>query len=312
MEFCGSLVAIVSPFDVKGRIDIQSLEKLVEWQIEQGTEGIVCCGATGEATSLRPAERWKILEVCLKVAAGRVPVLLGTGTPDTRETVRFTEKAQKIGAQGCLVVTPFYNRPSQRGSVLHYKEVAKVGIPIVAYHNPPRTQLRLQVETVAEIGLIKGIAALKDSSGDLDFIRKVRNATPLPILSGEDWLTFEILREGGVGTISTVANVIPGVWKKMIRFAREGNLEKAKLISDHFQPLCRALFLESNPQCVKFVLSLMGKCRQDLRLPLVPPLEQIQAELKEILLGLRLPRFLSEETKVPSLPSSKDTVQCRA
>jgi 4-hydroxy-tetrahydrodipicolinate synthase len=201
----------------------------------------------------------------------------------------LTERAQKLGADGCLIVTPFYNRPSQRGCVLHYREAAKVGIPVIAYHNPPRTQVRLTVETVAEIGAIPGVAGIKEASGDLEFIRNVRRVSPIPILSGEDHLTHETIREGGVGTISTIGNVIPRAWKEMIRLSLRGRFEEGKHISDRFLPLCKGLFLESNPQCVKYVLSLMGKCRETLRLPLVPPLMENQVELQRILLNLALP-----------------------
>lgn len=299
MGFCGSLVAIVTPFNSKGRLDTKALERLIEWQVGEGTDGIVCCGATGESTCLTPADRRKIIEICVNTSAKRIPIIAGTGTPDTKETVRFTEKAQQLGASGCLVVTPFYNRPTQRGCVLHYREVAKVGIPIIAYHNPPRTQVRLTIETLTEIGTIPGLVGVKEASGDIEFIRKLHEKSNLPILSGDDYLTHDVLSVGGVGTISTIGNIIPRVWKEMIRLSLRGRFAESKVISDRFLPLCKALFLESNPQCVKYVLHLMGKCGSNLRLPLVMPLVENQRELKKVLLNLSLPfRSLREEKRV--------------
>ena len=288
MEFRGSLVAIVTPFNARGQIDVRALERLVEWQIGEGTDGIICSGATGESTSLSLRERQKILEICLRVSGGKIPIIAGTGTPNTNETVLFTERALRGGASGCLVITPFYNKPTQRGCVLHYREVAKVGLPVIAYHNPGRTTVRLTVETLAEIGTITGVVGVKEASGDLEFIRAVKKVSSLPILAGEDWLTFETIKAGGVGAISTVGNIIPKAWREMIHFCLDGKWEEGKGISDRFEPLYRTIFSETNPQCVKYVLSLMGKCKPSLRLPLVEPLDETQTELKRTLKSLQL------------------------
>lgn len=289
MKFTGSLVAIASPFHADGSLDKRSLERLVEWHISEGTDGLVCSGATGESVCLSETDRLEILDICLQTAAGRIPIIAGTGTPDTRETVRLTERAQKAGAAGCLVITPFYNKPSPRGCVLHYREVAKVSLPIIVYHNPGRTQVRLTAETLAEIGAIEGVAALKDSSGDKELIRDLHRLSPFPILSGDDWMTFETLQLGGVGAISVIGNIVPRAWKEMIHLSLQGHWEEAKRISDRFQPLCQTLFLEVNPQCVKYALSLMGKCGITFRLPLVPPLEESRKEVKKAFLRLALP-----------------------
>ena len=300
MKFTGSLVAIATPFHEDGSLDKRSLERLVEWHISQGTDGLVCSGATGESVCLSESDRLEILGVCLQAAAGKIPVIAGTGTPDTRETVRLTEQAQKAGAAGCLVITPFYNKPTPRGCVLHYREVAKVGLPVVVYHNPGRTQVRLNAEALAEIGAIEGIAALKDSSGDKELIQRLGSLSPFPILSGDDWMTFETLQIGGVGAISVIGNIVPRVWKEMIHLCLEKRWEEAKPISDRFQPLCEALFQEVNPQCVKYALSLMGKCGTTLRLPLVPPLEDSKKGVKRALLRLALPfeeRLLSFQSE---------------
>ncbi len=306
MQFRGSFVALATPFHPSGRFDGPSLERLVEWHIAEGTEGIVCSGATGEATCLSEADRRRILEICVKTAAGRIPILAGTGTPSTAETIRLTKQALAGGASGCLVITPFYNKPSQRGCILHYKEVAKVGLPVVVYHNPGRTQVVLRPETLAEIGAMAGIAAVKDSSGDREWVRQFRAISSLRILSGEDWLTYEILQMGGSGTISTVGNLNPRAWTKMIRLALQGNWEEARAISDRFQPLCRAIFQETNPQCVKYALGLMGKCSSTLRLPLVLPTEETKQHIKRVWLQLALPFSTAPSPgKRPVAPSGR-------
>ncbi len=289
MKFTGSLVAIATPFHPDGSLDKYSLKRLVEWHVSEGTDGIVCSGATGESVCLSETDRLDILDVCLEAAAGKIPVIAGTGTPDTRETIRLTEQARKAGAAGCLVITPFYNKPTARGCVLHYKEVAQVGLPVVVYHNPGRTQVRLTAETLAEISAIEGIAALKDSSGDKELIRELCGLSSFPILSGDDWMTFETLQMGGVGAISVIGNIVPRAWKEMIRLSLQKRWEEAKCISDRFQHLCQALFQEVNPQCVKYALSLMGKCGITLRLPLVPPLEESRKGIKRAFLRLALP-----------------------
>lgn len=289
MSFVGCFVAIVSPFRPNGKLDLPALERLVEWHISEGTDGLVCCGATGESTCLSRSDRRNLVDVCIKTAAGRIPIIVGTGTPDTRETVHLTEQAQKAGAAGCLVITPFYNKPSQRGCILHYREVAKVGLPVIVYHNPGRTQVRLTVETLADIGAIDGVAALKESSGDREVICQLRKISSLPILSGDDWMTYEVMQLGGVGAISTIGNIIPRTWKEMIHLSLRGQWEKARKISDRFQPLCEAIFQEVNPQCVKYVLGLMNKCDPTLRLPLVLPLEETRQRLKQELVRLSLP-----------------------
>ena len=289
--FRGSHVALITPFNKTGAIDRKKLESLIEWQVSEGTDGILCAGTTGEGLSLNSSERKRICEICVKTAAKRIPVIVGTGNSDTKLTTYFTEQAQKSGADGCLVVTPFYNRPSQKGCVLHYREVAKVGLPIIIYHNPIRAGFKLAAETVAELAEIPGIVALKDSSHDLDLFRKIRTLSKIPILSGDDDVTYEIMREGGVGTISVIGNLIPKAWGQMVRLALEKNWVEAKKISDRYLPLCRVLFAETNPQCVKYAVSLIGKCELRYRLPIIEPEDSTKKELKSVWTSLSLPQF---------------------
>jgi 4-hydroxy-tetrahydrodipicolinate synthase len=289
----GSLVAIITPFDMKGRIDRKKLEKLIEWHIDEGTDGIVCTGATGEPLSLSDSERKKVAEICIKTASKKIPIIVGTGVSDTKQTVHYTELAKGWGADGCMVVTPYYNKPTQRGCILHFKEVAKVGLPVILYNNPGRTGVKLTAETIAEASKIPGVVAIKEASHDLELIRNIKKLCSIPILAGEDELTFQILQEGGVGAISVIGNLIPRGWREMIWLAMGGKWQKAKAMSDRYQPLCSALFLETNPQCVKFAVSLLGKCQNVFRLPLVEPLEKTQIEIRKVLLNLALPQFQS-------------------
>jgi len=294
----GSFVALATPFDRNGRIDWKSVEKLVFWHVQQGTDGILCCGATGEGMTISEAEKKKMVVVCREAAEGKIPILINSGTADTRQSVRLTEQMLKLGASGCLIVTPYYNKPTQRGCIRHFAEIAKVGLPVVVYNNPSRVAVRLEADTIARISEIPGICGYKDSSGDIHFVRAVRKLSSIPILSGDDDLTYATLREGGSGAISVIGNLFPKQWKEMIDLALEGNWEPSKRIADRFFPLCKALFLEPNPQCLKFAMSWLGRCPGHLRLPLVSVTEETAAQIKQRLLALGLPTFRSQPAAV--------------
>jgi 4-hydroxy-tetrahydrodipicolinate synthase len=292
----GSFVALATPFDRKGKIDWKTLGKLVLWHIEQGTDGLVLCGATGEGMTVSEREKKRILSHCVAIAANRIPIVINSGTADTRASVKLTEQMLKLGASGCLIVTPYYNKPTQRGAVLHFSEIAKVGLPIIVYNNPGRVSVRLEAETVAEIGNIPGIVGYKDSTGDLELIRKVKKLSSIPILSGDDDLTFLTLKEGGAGAISVIGNLFPKAWKQMISCALAGKWNDSQRIADRFAPLCKELFLEPNPQCVKFAMSWMGLCQEQFRLPLVPVTDAIKQRIKRRLLMLSLPLFVRSQS----------------
>lgn len=287
MTFRGSFVALITPFDRKGRLDLKSLEQLVQWQIEEGTDGIVCAATTGEGVSLSPNERKKVAEYCLKTASGKVPILVSTGTSDTQMTVKQTEAALKQGAAGCLVVTPYYNKPSQRGCVLHFQEVARVGLPIVVYHNPTRAGIRLKVETVEELSRIPQIVGFKDSGYDLEFVRKI--VRYLPVFSGDDDLTYPILREGGAGAIGVSTNLFPRGWKRMVSACLEGRWEEGLKLFQRYIPFFKANFQETNPQGIKFAVSWVGRCQPIFRLPMVLPTEEVQKEIQKAIVRLALP-----------------------
>lgn len=289
MSFRGSYTAIITPFDRKGRLDTKTLEKLIEWHISEGTDGIVCSATTGEGPCLSDLDRKKNAEICIRTAAKRIPIIVSTGINDTRTSVRYTEIAQKLGADGCLVVTPYYNKPSQRGCILHFEEVAKVGLPVIIYHNPPRTAVKLTAETIEEVSRIPNVVAIKESSHDLELIRKI--AKFIPIFSGDDDLTFAIMRVGGVGSIAVTANLIPRGWKQMIQFCLQGKWEKAEFLAQRYLPLNKAFFIETNPQCIKFAMAWVAKCAPILRLPMILPTLDSQSEVKKEILRLALPQF---------------------
>lgn len=282
----GSIVALVTPFDKRGRVDFQCLEELVSWHIEQGTDALVCCGTTGEGMTLSEREKKQVVAACVAAANHKIPMIACSGSADTRRSVCLTEQMLRLGAEGCLIITPYYNKPTQKGCIGHFAEVAKVGLPVIIYNNPGRTVVKLLPETIAEIAQFPGIVAIKESGGSLEDVAKIRKLTSLPILSGDDDLTHQTLALGGFGAISVVGNILPNLWKKMIAFALEGNLDASKVIADECAPLCKALFLETNPQCVKFAMSQIGKCRSVLRLPLIPPTQTTQERIKAALLDL--------------------------
>ena len=288
--FRGSLVALITPFTSAGKIDSKTLADLVEWHITQGTDGIVCCGATGESCALTGPERLRVARICVEAAAGRIPVVVGTGTANTQESVKLTAKAQALGVDGCLIVTPYYNKPTQRGCVAHFREVASVGLPVIVYHNPPRAVVRLTLDTMREIAGIPGVVALKDSSGDIAFVEAICKTTSLSVLSGDDDLTYASILKGAVGAISVIGNVLPRGWKQMIQAALQ-RAPQAERLNRRYLPLAKAHFLETNPQCVKYVLAQMGRCQPALRLPLVWPTQETQDALRRILLSLALPMF---------------------
>lgn len=298
LQVRGSFVALITPFDQKGKIDTARLRHLVEWHVKEGTDGIVCCATTGEGPALDTKEKKKITQICVETVKRQIPVVVATGTSDTRSSIRLTEEMAQLGADGCLVVTPYYNKPSQKGCILHYQEVAKVGLPVIVYHNPGRAVIRLSAETIAEIAEIPGVVGLKDSSHDLELIRQIHSLTPLPILSGEDDLTVATIREGGVGSIGVASNLIPRGWKTMIQHALAGNWTKADSYTKRYQALCRALFLDTNPQPVKFALAWMKRCLSEYRLPLLEPSEATQEALKQAFYSLAMPLFYPQKTRV--------------
>jgi 4-hydroxy-tetrahydrodipicolinate synthase len=281
--FTGSMVALVTPFK-NGAVDWQSLEALIDFHLQSGTHGIVPCGTTGESATLSHQEHDEVIRAVIKAVNKRIPVIAGTGSNSTDEAVRLTREAEKSGADGALMISPYYNRPTQEGIYQHYKKVAAaVGIPIIVYNIPGRTGSRIEPETLARMSEIKNIAGVKEATGSVDQAIDVIRlcGDRLAVYSGEDSLIFSLMALGGKGVISTVANVAPKETAALTEACLSGNWQKGRELQFKLMPLIRSLFIESNPIPAKTALSLMGKCSSDLRLPLTPMAEGNVQKLKQ-------------------------------
>jgi 4-hydroxy-tetrahydrodipicolinate synthase len=281
--FTGSIVALVTPFK-NGAVDWQSLEALIDFHLQSGTHGIVPCGTTGESATLSHQEHDEVIRAVIKAVNKRIPVIAGTGSNSTDEGVRLTREAEKSGADGALMISPYYNRPTQEGIYQHYKKVAAaVGIPIIVYNIPGRTGSKIEPETLARMSEIKNIAGVKEATGSVDQAIDVIRlcGDRLAVYSGEDSLIFSLMALGGKGVISTVANVAPKETAALTEACLSGNWQKGRELQFKLMPLIRSLFIESNPIPAKTALSLMGKCSSDLRLPLTPMAEGNVQKLKQ-------------------------------
>jgi 4-hydroxy-tetrahydrodipicolinate synthase len=282
--FKGSLVAMVTPFTESGKVDEKGINELVEFHIKNGTDGIVPCGTTGESPTLSHDEHKSVIKITINAVAGRVPVIAGTGSNSTREAMDLTSYAKEAGADGALIVVPYYNKPTQKGLYMHYKEIAEnIDIPIVVYNVPSRTGVNLLPETLAELAELKNIAAVKEASGNLEQMTRIVElcGDKITLLSGDDKLLLPVLSIGGKGVISVVANIIPADVANMIHQFEQGNYQIAqKLFISKIYPLSSAMFYETNPIPVKTSVRLMGLPAGNLRLPLSPLSENNLAKLK--------------------------------
>ncbi|MBI3315584.1 MAG: 4-hydroxy-tetrahydrodipicolinate synthase [Candidatus Omnitrophica bacterium] len=270
MKFHGSLVALVTPFK-NGKVDEKTLAKLVRHHIQAGTDGIVPVGTTGESPTLSHKEHERVIEIAVEAAHHEVPVIAGTGSNSTEEAISLTKFAKRSGADGALMVTPYYNRPTQEGLFRHYETVAKkVDIPIMLYNVPSRTGTTLLPETVARLSKIPNIVGIKEATGNMDQASHILSLCDITVLSGDDSLTLPLLALGAKGVISVIANVLPGDVSAMVDAFFAGNLQKARNLHMKLFPLCRAMFIETNPIPVKRAMKLLGLCSDELRLPLSP------------------------------------------
>jgi 4-hydroxy-tetrahydrodipicolinate synthase len=269
--FKGSIPALITPFR-DGVFDEDAYRSLIEWHIEQGTDGLLPCGTTGESPTLDHAEHKRVVEVCIEAAGGRIPVIAGTGSNSTSEAIDLTRHAKQAGADAALVVTPYYNKPTQEGLYQHFKAIQDaVDIPILIYNIPPRSVVDMTVETMARLARLPNIFGVKDATQDLTRPINTRLAIGPDFcqMSGEDGTALPFLAAGGHGCISVTANVAPALCAEMQRAWREGNLARAMALNDRLMPLHRAIFCESSPSPVKYAASLLGKCSPEMRLPLV-------------------------------------------
>ena len=269
--FSGSIVAIVTPFTETG-VDEQKLRDLVNFQIEHGTNGIVPCGTTGESPTLTTQEHNRVIEITVDAVNKRVPVIAGTGSNSTAEAIEFTQHAEKVGADAALVVTPYYNKPMQKGLYLHFKAVAdSVKMPIILYNIEGRTGRNIETETVAKLARdCKNIVGVKEASGSLEQVKEVREACgkDFIILSGDDALTLPMMDLGGLGVISVVANIIPQDVSQMVQLYNEGKKDEARAMHEKMADLVATMFVETNPIPVKKAVELIGLCSGRVRLPL--------------------------------------------
>ncbi|MFH1715347.1 MAG: 4-hydroxy-tetrahydrodipicolinate synthase [Elusimicrobiota bacterium] len=271
MEIRGSIVAIVTPFK-NGNVDETALAKLVKWHIEQGTDGIVPCGTTGESATLSHDEHDKVIDVVVKAAGGKIPVIAGTGSNNTEEAIRLTKHAETAGADAALVIAPYYNKPTQRGLFEHFRKVAdSVKIPIVLYNIASRTGINIEPETMKRlVDACKNIIAVKEASGSLDQMTRIRAlcGDKLTIISGDDALLLPILAIGGKGVISVAANILPKDMSDYVKAFESGDLNKAREYYYKLYPLIKNIFIETNPGPIKEAMKKMGLCEATLRLPL--------------------------------------------
>lgn len=282
--FKGSMTALITPFDNNGKVDEKAFCDFVEWQITEGSHGLVPVGTTGESPTLSHEEHKRVVEMCIEVNANRVPVIAGAGSNNTSAAIEFAEHAQKAGADGILVVTPYYNKPSQRGMKAHFGAIAEaVDLPIIIYNIPGRSIIDMSVETMSELfDQYENIVGLKDATGDLSRPSRQRNTVGKDYvqLSGEDMTAIGFNAQGGVGCISVTANVAPALCSQMQKATLENDYATALEIQDKLIPLHASLFIEPNPGAAKYALSLLGRCENNQRLPLVPIAEETQAIVK--------------------------------
>lgn len=282
--FKGSLVALITPMREDGTVDEAAFQTFVEWQIDQGTAGIVPVGTTGESPTLDHAEHKRIVEMAVEVAHGRVPVIAGAGSNSTAEAIELTRHAKQAGATAALIVTPYYNRPTQEGMYLHFSTIADaVDLPIVIYNIPPRSVVDMSVETMARLARHNNIIGVKDATANLARPLHTRAAIGPDFcqLSGEDHTALSFLAAGGHGCISVTANVAPRLCAEMHQAWSDGDIDSAMAIQDRLVPLHDSLFAESSPGPVKFAASLLGHGTAHCRLPLAPIAESSKTRVQQ-------------------------------
>ncbi|MBE8716777.1 4-hydroxy-tetrahydrodipicolinate synthase [Cellvibrio polysaccharolyticus] len=282
----GSMVALVTPMNADNSLDWNSLHKLVDWHLEQGTHAIVAVGTTGESATLDVDEHLAVIKRVVDQVNGRIPVIAGTGANSTSEAVELTEAAKNAGADACLLVTPYYNKPTQEGLFLHHQHIAKaVAIPQILYNVPGRTGVDMLPETILRLAAVPNIVAVKEATGKLDRARLLVEQAPegFGIISGDDATAVELILLGGHGDISVTANVVPRAIAQMCELALAGKADEARAINDKLLPLHDAMFVESNPIPVKWAVEQLGLIQAGIRLPLTPLSAQYHSQVKSAL-----------------------------
>jgi 4-hydroxy-tetrahydrodipicolinate synthase len=283
--FKGAITAIVTPFK-NGQLDEEAYRELIEFQVQGGVHGIVPCGTTGESATLSHAEHKRVVEICIDQVKKRLPVIAGTGSNNTTESIELTQHAEKAGADAALMITPYYNKPTQEGLYQHYKTVAsQTKIPIVVYNVPSRTSVNLLPETVARLAQIPNIVGIKEATGDLKQCAKVLElcGDQITVISGDDFTVLPLLAVGGQGVISVVSNVAPGDMAGLCNAFFAGDLDRARELHFKMWPLMEAMFLETNPTPAKTALKFMGKITGEVRQPLCPMSAANDEKLRQVM-----------------------------
>ncbi len=291
--FKGSNVALITPFK-NNKLDEESYIKLIHFHMENGTNGLVPAGTTGESPTLNHDEHQRVIDLCIRESKGKIPVIAGTGSNSTEEAISLTSHAEKAGANGALIVTPYYNKPTQEGLYQHYKAINdSVGIPIIIYNIPSRCVIDMSVDTMARLFELKNIAGVKDATGDLNRLDEtIKKLGPEFIqLTGEDGLAYKFNKRGGVGIISVTANIAPKLCSDMQKYSKsdsDNELKESERIDQILQPLHKSLFIESNPAPVKYAAKLLGLCDDEIRLPLVKIKKETEEKVKKALSSAKL------------------------
>lgn len=292
--FSGSIVALVTPFNEMGQVDFMALEHLIRWHIEQGTDGLVLCGSTGEGSQLSKNEKSAIFHLATEISGGTIAIIAATGSNQTAESVELTAEAKKCGVDGCIAIVPYYCLPTEEGCFSHFSEIAKVDLPMILYHHPGRTGIKLSARGIARICELPQVVAVKEVSGDFNLALEILSLTQTPLLSGDDTLSLPQFSIGFSGSISIVENVVPMRWKAYVTTALMGDFPKARELFLELYPLCKSLVLETNPQCVKYAVSQLGKCLPKMRLPLLEPAIPNQEKIKEQLIAITTQHLSAE------------------
>lgn len=282
----GSMVALVTPMNPDNSLDWVSLHKLVDWHLEQGTHGIVAVGTTGESPTLTVEEHLEVIRRVVDQVNGRIPVIAGTGANSTLEAIEWTSAAKDIGADACLLVTPYYNKPTQEGLFLHHEHIAKaVAIPQILYNVPGRTGVDMKTDTVLRLAQVPNIIGIKEATGDIARAQDLIAQAPkeFAVISGDDATAVELILAGGKGDISVTANVVPHAIAQMCQLALAGNASEARALNEQLMPLHQAMFVESNPIPVKWAVAQMGLIQTDIRLPLTPLSAQYHPQVQSAL-----------------------------
>ncbi len=289
-KYAGTWTAIITPFHADGSLDEGALRKIVQRQIENGVTGVVPVGTTGESPTTSAAEDARIFEIVVEEAAGKIMVMAGTGSNCTREAVEHTEAAKRAGADCCLVVTPYYNKPTQEGIYQHFMAVAEVGLPVIVYNIKGRTGVNIETNTLMEIAEHPMVVGVKEASGDLAQMKDVldRRSDDFTVLSGDDGLTLELIKMGGDGVVSVASNLVPAKVSEMVEYALVGNFEEASKINEYLRALFSEIFVETNPIPVKYIASRMGLCELAYRLPMCEPSSKAKEVLEQTIRNYNL------------------------